>query len=100
MPTTPFITTAERAAETGFPIGSLDFDRYNQGERLPFFYALDLRVDKRWFFSGWQLITYIDVQNVTGRQNVSGIQFDPRIGEAVQNTSLGVLPSIGINVEF
>ncbi len=100
LPTTPFITTAERATETGFPIGSLDFDRYNQGERLPFFYALDLRVDKRWFFSGWQLITYIDVQNVTGRQNVSGIQFDPRIGEAVQNTSLGVLPSIGINVEF
>ncbi len=100
LPTTPYITTAERAAETGFPIGSLDFAYYNQGDRLPFFFALDLRVDKRWFFSGWQLITYIDVQNVTGRQNVGGIQFDQQTGNVVQQTSIGVLPSIGINIEF
>ena len=100
LPTTPYITTQERADETGFPIGTLDFEYYNQGDRLPFFYAIDLRVDKRWFFDGWQLITYIDVQNVTGRQNVSANQFDSRTGQVVQNTSIGVLPSIGINVEF
>ena len=100
LPTTPYITTQERANETGFPVGSLDFAYYNQGDRLPFFYSVDLRVDKRWFFSGWQLITYIDVQNVTGQQNVSGNQFDQQTGQVVQNTSIGVLPSIGINVEF
>lgn len=100
LPTTPYVTTPERAAETGFPIGSLDFAYYNQGDRLPFFFALDLRVDKRWFFSGWQLITYIDVQNVTGRQNVGGLQFNQQTGVVDQQTSIGVLPSIGINIEF
>lgn len=100
IPTTPFVSTPDRAAETGFPVGSLDFARYNLGERLPFFYAVDLRVDRRWFFKGWQLITYIDVQNVTGRQNASGIQWDPRTETAVTNFSIGVLPSIGVNVEF
>jgi outer membrane receptor protein involved in Fe transport len=100
LPTTPFITTPERSAETGFPIGSPDFAYYNQGERLPLFFALDLRVDKRWFFSGWQLITYIDVQNVTGRGNVSGIRYNTQTSAVEQQTSIGVLPSIGINVEF
>lgn len=100
IPTTPFVATTERATETGFPVGSLDFARYNLGERLPFFYAIDLRVDRRWFFTGWQLITYIDVQNVTGRQNASGIQWDPRTETAVTNFSIGVLPSIGVNIEF
>ena len=100
LPTTPYITTQERADETGFPVGALDFAFYNQGERLPFFYALDLRVDKRWFFAGWQLITYIDVQNVTGRQNVSAIRYNQQTQRVEQNTSIGVLPSIGINVEF
>jgi hypothetical protein len=100
LPTTPYITTPERSAETGFPVGSLDFAFYNEGDRLPFFYAVDVRVDKRWFFSGWQLITYIDVQNVTGRQNVSGLQYDQQTQTVIQNTSIGVLPSIGVNIQF
>ncbi len=100
LPTTPYITTPERAAATGFPVGSLDFAFYNEGDRLPFFYALDLRVDKRWFFSGWQLITYIDIQNITGRQNVSALQYDQQTQTVVQNTSIGVLPSIGVNIQF
>ncbi len=100
LPTTPYITTAERAAETGFPIGSLDFDQFNQGVRLPFFYALDARVDKRWFFNGWQLIVYVDVQNITGRQNVGGYKWNQETQTVDAQTSIGVLPSIGINIQF
>jgi hypothetical protein len=100
LPTTPYITTAERAAETGFPIGSLDFDYYNQGDRLPFFYALDARIDKRWFFSGWQLIAYIDVQNVTGRRNSNSIRFNQQTNAVELQQSIGVLPSIGLNIQF
>ena len=99
-PTTPFITTEQRAIETGFPVGSLDFMYYNAGQRMPMFFALDLRVDKRWFFAGWQLITYIDVQNVTGRENVAGYQWNQQTAQVDTRTSIGVLPSIGINVEF
>lgn len=100
IPSTPFVDSPERAAATGFPVGTLDFSRYNEGARLPFFYAVDVRVDKRWFFSGWQLITYIDVQNVTGRKNVSGQKWDQRLQRVELQESIGVLPSIGVNIEF
>lgn len=100
LPTTPYITTPERAAETGFPIGSLDFAYYNQGDRLPFFYALDARIDKRWFFSGWQLIAYIDVQNVTGRRNSTAVRFNQQTNAAETDQSIGLLPSIGLNIQF
>jgi hypothetical protein len=100
QPITQFITTDERAQETGFPVGTYDFAYYNQGGRLPFFYSVDVRADKRWFFSGWQLITYIDVQNVTGNKAVSGYQYNPNTGLVEEQRSIGVLPSIGINVEF
>lgn len=100
LPFTPYITTDERAQQTGFPVGSLDFGFYNAGGRLPFFYALDVRADKRWFFEGWQLITYIDIQNITGRQNTSGYKYDYETQAVEAQTSIGVLPSIGVNIEF
>ena len=100
LPSTPYITTAARALETGFPVGSIDFDFFNQGARLPFFYALDARVDKRWFFPGWQLIVYVDVQNITGRKNVSGNRWNQQTQSMEAQESIGVLPSIGINIQF
>jgi hypothetical protein len=93
LPTTPYV-------ESGLDAGRLDFTRYNAGPRLPTFHALDLRIDRRWSFRGWQLDVYIDVQNVYGRTNVSQYQWNPRIGAAEPNESLGVLPSIGVNIEF
>lgn len=92
-PTTPFVTSGEQA-------GTLDFARYNAGPRLPAFFALDLRVDRRWAWRGSQLILYLDIQNATGRENVSAFQWNERLGAAEANTSLGVLPSIGLNVAF
>jgi hypothetical protein len=46
------------------PSGVLDWNRLNQ-ERLDFFYALDLRVTKKWSFKYWGLELYLDLQNVT-----------------------------------
>jgi hypothetical protein len=93
LPTTPF-------SEQGPDAGRLDFTRYNEGPRLPTFHALDLRVDRRWSFRGIQLDTYIDVQNVYGRSNVTNYEWNYRIGLPEPNSSLGVLPTIGIDVEF
>lgn len=100
LPSTPYVTTDTRAQETGFPVGSLDFDFFNQGARLPFFYALDVRLDKRWFFAGWQLIVYVDVQNITGRKNVSGYRWNQETQAVEAQSGIGVLPSIGINIQF
>jgi hypothetical protein len=93
LPTTPYV-------ESGPDAGRLDFTRYNAGPRLPTFHALDVRIDRRWSFRGWQLDLYLDVQNVYGRKNVSQYVWNPRTGETEPNDSLGILPTIGVNVEF
>jgi len=93
QPTTPFISSGPRA-------GSLDFSRYNSGPRLPTFHALDLRVDRRWSFRSWQLEVYVDVQNVYGRSNVSRVRWNAQEQGVENDESLGILPSIGMNIEF
>lgn len=93
-------------ASTGNPttpydsLGNKIYTEYNQGERLPFFHALDLRVDKRWTIYNLSLITYIDIQNVYGRKNVSGTRWNPRTKSVENMSSIGILPSIGVSVEF
>jgi len=93
LPTTPFITAGPTA-------GTQDFTRWNQGERLPVFHALDVRVDRRWSLRRIQLVGYLDVQNLYGRKNVSGLRWDPREQLVERNEALGLLPSIGFSVEW
>ncbi len=93
LPTTPFITAGPDA-------GRQDFTQWNEGERLPLFHSLDVRVDRRWSLRRVQLVGYFDIQNVYGRQNVSGLQWDQRTQLVERNTSIGLLPSIGFSVEF
>lgn len=92
-PTTPFLTSGDQA-------GRLDFSRYNAGPRLPLFHALDIRVDRRWTIRGVQLETYVDIQNLYGRKNVSRYEWDYRTGTVEAGESLGIFPTIGINLEF
>jgi outer membrane receptor for ferrienterochelin and colicin len=68
--------------------------------RLPVNNSLDLRVDKRWFFSKWTLITYVDIQNVYNRKNVVGVSWDQRTQEPEFNETIGLLPSVGISLMF
>jgi len=93
LPTTPFV-------ESGPAAGQQDFTRWNEGKRLPVFHALDLRVDRRWSLRSVQLISYLDIQNAYGRENVSGVRWDQRTGMVERNSSIGLLPSIGFSVEF
>ncbi len=81
--------------------GKIDYANYNEGERLPVFHSLDMRIDRRWTFSSLALITYVDIQNVYNRKNVSGIDWNFRENkQELKESSLGILPSIGINLEF
>ncbi|MFW5701857.1 MAG: TonB-dependent receptor, partial [Bacteroidota bacterium] len=82
------------------PSGRLDYTEFNEGDRLPAFHTLDVRLDKRWYFEHFNLTTYIDIQNIYGRENVSDIRFNYRTGQPEYSTSIGVLPSIGVNFEF
>ncbi len=89
-PYTPFDASGEQLFATDF-----------NTSRLPDFHSLDVRVDRRWFFSGWNLIAYIDIQNVYNRKNSQAYRWDPR-NNVVERTggSIGVLPTIGVSAEF
>lgn len=63
-------------------------------------HSLDIRVDKKWFFSKWTLITYIDIQNIYNRKNISSINWDVRKMAPEKNESIGILPSVGISAVF
>ena len=92
LPFTPFVNSGALA-------GSLDFTRYN-AERVGTFVAADLRVDRRFIMRRTQFIAFIDLQNFTNRQNQQAPQWNPRTRKAENNASIGLLPSIGLNLEF
>ncbi len=92
LPQTPFVTDGALA-------GTLDFTQYNT-ERLPAFFAADLRVDRRFVFGRQQLIAFLDLQNVTGRDNGGAPRWNPRLRQVERNESAGLLPTIGLNWEF
>lgn len=93
LPTTPFI-------EEGENMGYRDYTLYNQGDRLPFFHQLDFRIDKRWNFERFSLVTYLDVQDAYSQKNVNGIRWNFRKNEPEYQRSFGILPSIGVSFEF
>lgn len=68
--------------------------------RLKSIHSLDLRVDRRWIFKNWTLITYLDIQNIYNRRNLSGIRWDPQTRTVDETSSIGILPSIGISAEL
>ncbi|MDX9946787.1 MAG: TonB-dependent receptor [Bacteroidales bacterium] len=96
----------------GYP----DYLRFNT-ERLKAFHQLDIRVDKQYFFKGWSLMLYADVQNLYNHQSdqpeillresdENGVPVtDPADPSRysmkfIEGSSGTVLPSIGIIVEF
>lgn len=74
-------------------------DGLNPG-RLPDYFALDLRVAKRFRAGPLRLQAVLDVLNVTNYQNVESriYAWDRRRSVAV--TGLPILPSIGLRVEY
>ncbi len=118
LPFTPFNIPASvnivnwQVAPQGIP----DFAQLNS-QRLAAFNQLDIRIDKKWFFSKWSLNLFFDVQNALATTvptapalDVQRDQFgnpvvDPNNPNAyvpnLLDTSSGtVLPSIGIIVEL
>jgi len=91
---------------TGRPYTPFEAD----GNQNPAFYnsariganhSLDVRVDRRWSFSNWELVTYIDIQNIYNRKPLNVPRYNERLGRSETNVaSIGILPSIGVSAEF
>ncbi len=81
------------------PTGLLDTSRINSA-RTEVNHSLDLRVDKRWNFARWNLITYLDVQDVYNHKFTDIPRWDLRTQQPVFDTGIGLLPSVGVSAEF
>jgi hypothetical protein len=65
-------------------------------ERLPAFVQLDLRLDHAWRRSWGTLDLYLDVQNVTNRDNPEGVTYNKDYSQRSYTTGLPVFPAIGV----
>ncbi len=79
--------------------GSQSVSNYNSVRFSPV-HSLDLRLDRRWDFEKWALITYLDIQNVYNNKDSFYIRWDYRTGTVDRRSSIGLLPSIGVSLEF
>ncbi len=68
--------------------------------RLPNFFAMDLRLDKRFVFRSWILTLYADVQNVTNRRNVEASSYNFNFTQRAYIRGLPILPSLGVRGDF
>ncbi len=69
-------------------------------ERLPPFYALDLRVDKRYTFKHWWLETYVDLLNIIHGENPEAEEYNYDYTESTYVQGLPFIPSIGFRAEY
>jgi hypothetical protein len=98
------------------PYGILDYSQLNS-QRISAFHQLDLRIDKKYFFSKWSVDVYFDLQNaynyVTHFQDNIDVQrdasgqpvVDPNnsdyyVSDFIQSTAGTVLPTIGLIIEL
>jgi len=66
--------------------------------RLPPFYQLDLRADRRFVFDRYILDVYVEIGNATMTREV--IQLDRESGALRETSYRIVLPSVGVHAEF
>jgi len=87
-----------------------DYSRFNT-ERNATFYQLDIRIDKAYYFKGWMLGFYFDIQNATNSKNrqapvlnSTGVT-DPSdnsryLMKTIDIENGSMVPSIGIMMQF
>lgn len=125
-PYTDYDTAASRFAFLTTGEGVLNYAQFNQ-RRFNSYFAIDVRIDKKWNFKRWTLDIFMDLQNVTGADNQSQPYYtfrrDPNninnfintAGQSVDRRAISpmtgqalildsgagsLIPSIGIVVEF
>jgi TonB family protein len=77
-----------------FPSGN-----YNS-ERLPPFFAIDLRLDKLFTYQKWQMEVYVDLLNTVRGENPEFTLYNYDYTESVFIRGLPFIPSVGLEAEF
>jgi len=93
------------ASASTYPLtgrGVRDWSRAG-AKRSPAYLRLDARVEREWFFGGWNAVAYIDLQNVLSRANTVGFSYteDPAYPDRLRPIDgVSFLPTFGFSVEF
>lgn len=101
-------------AVTGTPVTPIDGAAYDAdtgryqclpssrtlSARVPPFFQADVRVDKRWTFDRWMFSAYLDVQNVTNRQNAEFRIPSYDCSALAPLPGLPVFPTLGLRAEW
>jgi TonB family protein len=69
-------------------------------QRLPAFFQTDARLDKRFVFDRWMLSMYVDVQNVSNRENAEFRFQNFDCTQQVAVPSIPIFPAIGLRAEW
>jgi hypothetical protein len=94
-PYTPFDLARSAASRKGI----LDAQRIN-AERYPPYHSLNIRCDRRFHFTGSNLVCYLSVWNLYNRKNIAGYFWKPALNEQGTIYQWGLLPVFGIEYEF
>ncbi len=94
-PYTPF--DLERSAELNRAV--LDETRINEA-RYPDYHSLNVRLDRRFYFSGSNLIAYLSVWNAYNRKNVASYYWNEIAGRPDIVYQWSALPIFGLEFEF
>ena len=107
----PFIPTNLEQSLEFYPAIIKDYSSVGQN-RLDAYNQVDIRVDKKWSYTSWSLDVFFEVQNILGNANPEepsyGLARDEngevvipeRLVQVNTNTSVNVLPSIGVVINF
>ncbi len=68
--------------------------------RQPPYHRLDVRYDYRTFFTGWNLVSWISLENVYDRQNLQAKLWNRKNGKLENKYQMGILPVFGVTVEW
>jgi len=82
--------------------GVRDWSRAGE-ERAGPYTRLDLRIEREWFFEGWDAIVYLDFQNILNRPNTAGLAYtqNPEYPDNLRPLEgVGFLPTFGFSIEF
>lgn len=94
-PYSPFDIKASKAVFKGI----VDKNKM-YADRLPDYHSLNVRVDKRFNFYSSNIVLYISVWNVYGRENICAYTWDEINNKVKANKSWAMLPVFGIEYEF
>lgn len=68
--------------------------------RVPNFYQLDARSDYDFLFDDWKLNCYLDITNITNRQNIVGGRWTPDYSKREYVYGTPIIPSVGVIASF